>query len=298
MKKPNHFVLAKTLLGLALCALTATAAEPKKILVVSTTTGFRHSSIQTAEKVLAQLGKQSGAFTVDYAQQPPHQPNAPQKPKNPTDADLERFKAAEAKYKTDEAEWQGALKEVLSKLSPENLKNYDAVIFANTTGDLPLPDRQGFIDWIADGHAFIGMHSASDTYHGFPPYIQMLGGEFQTHGAQAGVECLVQDPKHPSTRHLGESYCIEQEEIYLIKNYEAAKVHELLTLDKHPNKKSQSGHFPVSWCKEFGKGKVFYTTLGHREDVWENDRYKKHILGGIKWALGLEPGDATPQHAE
>jgi hypothetical protein len=67
-----------------------------------------------------------------------------------------------------------------------------------------------------------------------------------------------------------------------------------LALDKHPNKKSQLGHFPVSWCRLYGEGKIFYTSLGHREDVWENDNYQKHILGGIKWALGLEPGDATP----
>ena len=122
----------------------------------------------------------------------------------------------------------------------------------------------------------------------------MLGGEFETHGAQAGVECLVQDPKHPSTKDLGESFCIEQEEIYLIKSFDRAKVHNLLALDKHPNRKKEPGFFPIAWCKDYGQGKVFYTSLGHREDVWENKRYQKHILGGIKWALGLEPGDATP----
>ena len=56
-----------------------------------------------------------------------------------------------------------------------------------------------------------------------------------------------------------------------------------------------SGRFPVAWCKEFGQGRVFYTSLGHNETVWENKRYQKHILGGIKWTLGLEKGDATPQ---
>ena len=276
-----------------LVGLTAGAAEPKKILVVTTTVGFRHSSIATAEKVLAKLGQQSGLFTLDYAQQPPNQPSAPKTPPKDASAEvLEKFHADEAKYKTAEAEW---LKDSLSKLSPENLKHNDAVIFANTTGDLPLPDKQGFLDWIAAGHAFLGMHSASDTFHGFPPYIEMLGGEFQTHNAQAGVECLVQDLKHPATKHFGESFCVEQEEIYLLKNYDPSKVHELLILDKHPNKKKESGHFPIAWVKEYGTGKVFYTSLGHRENVWENERYQKHILGAIKWALGLEPGDAKPQ---
>ncbi len=296
MKKLHASSLIKSIVGMMLMGLTALAAEPKKVLVVTTTTGFRHSSIATAEKVLAQLGEKSGAFTVDYVQQPAHQPNAPKKLKDDAPAEeVDKFKTEEAKYKEAQMEWDSALKESLSKLSPENLKAYDGVIFANTTGDLPLPDRQGFLNWIADGHAFIGMHAASDTYHGFPPYVEMLGGEFQTHGAQAGIECLVQDTNAPATKHLGEAYCIEQEEVYIIKNYDPSKVHELLVLDKHPNHKKQLGHFPVAWVKEYGKGKVFYTTLGHREDVWENERYKKHILGGIKWALGLEPGNAQPQ---
>lgn len=254
MKK--QLLSAVLVAGLAL----STLAEPKKLLVVTVTKGFRHSSIPTAEKVLAKLADQSQAFTVDYVR---------------NDADM------------------------AAKMTPESLNQYDGFIFANTTGILPLPDKTAFLSAIKGGKAFVAMHSGSDTFHGpnnqVDPYTEMLGGEFQTHGAQVGVECLVQDTKHPATKHLAESFCIEQEEMYLLKNYDPAKVHELLVLDKHPNKKKESGHFPVAWCKEFGTGKVFYTSLGHREDVWENARYQKHILGGIKWALGLEPGDATPQ---
>ena len=242
-------------------ALLATAADGKKLLVVTVTKGFRHSSIGTAEKILGKLaGDQKNGFTVDYA-------------------------------RTDE--------ELASKMASDALKQYDGFIFANTTGILPLPDKNAFLNEIKNGKAFVAMHSGSDTFHakeGVDPYIEMLGGEFAAHHQQAGVECLVQDTKHPATKHLGESYCIEQEEVYLMKNYNSdGKVHELLVLDKHPNKKQQSGHFPVAWCKEYGKGKVFYTSLGHREDVWENPRYQKHVLGGIRWALGLESGDAAPQ---
>jgi type 1 glutamine amidotransferase len=207
---------------------------------------------------------------------------------------LEKWNTRQEEVKAAQGEFDQALKTSLAKLSPANLKNFDAVIFANTTGDLPLPDRQGFIDWVKNGRGFVAMHSGSDTFHGFRPYIEMLGGEFESHGAQVGVECLVQDPKHPSTRDLGESFCIEQEEIYLIKSFDRAGVHNLLALDKHPNRKKEPGFFPIAWCKDYGQGKVFYTSLGHREDVWENKRYQKHILGGIKWALGLEAGDATP----
>ena len=238
--------------GTLLAAHLAEAA-PKNLLVVTVTKGFRHSSIPTAEKVLADLAQKSGAFTLDFAR---------------TDADI------------------------AAKMTPEALKQYDGYIFANTTGDLPIPNTDAFLDTIKAGKAFIGMHSASDTFHGkggqVSPFIEMIGGEFLTHGAQVGVECLVQDLKHPSTKHLGESYCLEQEEIYLFKNYDKSKVTDLLTLDKHPNKKKELGHFPVAWWKTYGQGTVFYTSLGHREDVWESDKYKKHILGGIKAALKLE----------
>ena len=87
------------------------------------------------------------------------------------------------------------------------------------------------------------------------------------------------------------------DEIYIIKNYEGNKVHRLLTLDRHPNT-GMPGEYPVAWCRNFGKGHVFYTSLGHREDVWLSQEYQEHILGGIKWALGLEKGDGDPQGAE
>jgi len=301
----THTFWGKLTLTLAAAglALPLLAAEPKRLLVVTVTTGFRHSSIGTAEKVLGQLAQQSGAFTVDYVQQPPNKPNAPRRAKDaPAD---DASKAEEAKYKAAEAQWNDSLKAQLQKLSPDNLKNYDGVIFANTTGDLPLPDKQGFIDWVKAGHAFVAMHSGSDTFHGFHPYIEMLGGEFQTHGAQAEVDCTVDDTSHPACKPFGSDFKVF-DEIYIIKSYETKQVHELLTLNNHPNTKAP-GHFAVSWCKKFGDGRVFYTSLGHREDVWDpNEKnrknpkevaeaYQKHILGGIKWALGLEPGDATPQ---
>src|SRR5690242_9615375 len=126
---------------------TALAAAPKKVLVVTTTTGFRHSSIPTAEKVIAQLGQQSGAFTVDYARVEPTDPE---------------FKGDDGK--PDAQKVKAAIQKVLAeKMSPAALKGYDAVIFANTTGDLPLPDKQAFIDWIKSGKGFVGMHSATDT---------------------------------------------------------------------------------------------------------------------------------------
>ncbi len=285
----------KKLLSLLAVALIATTiqAAPKKLLVVTTTTGFRHSSIPTLEKMLEQLGKDSGEFTVDLVQQPPGKP-----------ADLKRDATDEqkAKHAAASKEWDEALKTALEKLSPENLKNYDGVVFASTTGDLPIPDKQGFLDWIKAGHAFIGIHAASDTFHGWPGYVDMLGGEFEHHGRQVSVDCLNQDPSNPACAALPKVWTIQQEEIYQFKNYDASKVHDLLIMDKHPEN-GAPGHYAVSWCKDYGAGKVFYTSLGHREDLIDADpamkdrknspeiskAYQAHVLGGIEWALGLKP---------
>ena len=289
-------VIALIVAGL-LCPLALLAQTPKKLLVVTTTTGFRHSSIPTAERILTQLGKDSGEFTVDLVQQPPGKPEQPGK--NATDDE-------KAAFKTADAAWNDKLKEALSKLSPESLKNYDGVIFASTTGDLPIPDPQGFLDWIKAGHAFIGIHAASDTFHNWPGYREMLGGEFAHHGPQVAVDCLNQDPQNPANASLGNVFHIQQEEIYQFKNYAPTNVHDLLIMDKHPEHKEITGHFPVSWCHAYGSGRVFYTSLGHREDVWDADpdlhdrkntpdiskAYQAHLLGGIEWALGLKNGGA------
>ena len=250
-------------------------AAPKKVIVVTATAGFRHSSIEVAENVIATLGEQSGAFTVvDYV-------------RGRTDGKDDATKAANLAALTAEC---------ATKLSVAKLNQADAVIFANTTGDLPLPDPNGFIKWVEAGHGFVGMHSCSDTYHGFRPFVDLVGAEFQTHGAQVQVQAYNMDPTFPSNKHLGESWVVF-DEIYEFKSFYRPKVHGLLTLDKHPQNLTP-GDYPVAWCKRVGsgaqRGRMWYTSLGHREDVWTSSTYQRHILGGIKWAIGIEKADAEP----
>jgi type 1 glutamine amidotransferase len=240
-------------LGTAFPAESDAAGKQKRVLVVTVTKGFRHESIPTAERVLQQIGEKSGAFTVDYA-------------------------------RTDE--------ELKAKTTREALAGYDGVVFANTTGDLPLADREAFLEWIKAGHAFVGIHSATDTFHEFAPYVEMINGEFESHGEQATVECNVEDPSHPAVKHLGKSLKTH-DEIYLLKNFHRDRVHMLLSLDKHPNT-GAAGYYPISWCRDYGKGRVFYTSLGHREDVLEADWYRRHLLGGIQWTLGQAKGSGKP----
>ncbi len=277
MKTLEILVSCRLLLAglLLLGAVGLSQAAPKKVLVVTVTKGFRHSSIPTAEKVLGELAQKSSIFEVEYV-------------------------------RNDE--------EMAQKMTADALKKYDCVIFANTTGDLPLPDKQAFLDWIKSGKGFVGMHSATDTFRGhnpLDPYVEMIGGEFKAHDrVQPEVDCINRDPKHPACRDLGATFHLK-DEIYLLNGFDRNKVHLLLVLDKNPTDKTP-GEYPIAWCKEYGKGRVFYTSLGHREDVWDpktpenfqrenpeavSEAYRKHILGGIQWALGLAEGDAKPQAA-
>lgn len=267
-------------------------AAPKKVLVVTVTEGFRHSSIPTAERIIAELGEKSGLYTVEYARV---ENNAPE------------FKGENGKE--DKKKSHEAIKQVLAeKMNAKALKNYDAVIFANTTGELPLPDKQAFLDWIKSGKGFAGMHSATDTFRGhYPPdpYIEMIGAQFTNHDAQVEVQPIIEDKECPACRHLPADWKVF-DEIYQLTSFDLTKMHGLLTLDKHPNK-GTPGVYPISWCKQYGKGRVFYTSLGHREDVWDPEwknrknskeiaeAYQQHILEGIKFVLGLEKWNTKPQ---
>lgn len=271
MIRPNQGFMKRTIVtfwrgaaaALALSAVLNADAEPKKALVVTATQGFRHSSIPLAEKVLQAMGERTGLFTTDFVRG-----------------------GANGKESAD----------VVEKMSREALKKYDVVIFANTTGDLPMPEPQALIDFVKNGKSFVGMHSATDTFHGFRPFIDMIGGEFQIHHEQARVDCINGDHDHPATRHLGPVYTVF-DEIYLLKSFDRTKVHDVLSLQRHPNH-GTPGDYPIAWSKQVGKGKVFYTSLGHREDVWLSDNYQKHILGALRWALGEEKASAEPQDLE
>jgi type 1 glutamine amidotransferase len=223
--------------------------EPKHLLVVTVTKEFRHGSIAIGEKVVAELAvKNPMLFTVDFVR---------------NDA------------------------EMAAKMTPEALKNYDGVFFLNTTGVLPLPDKQAFLDWIKSGKGFIGTHSATDTLHGgqgVDPYIEMIGAQFVGHTV-APVVCNVEDTEHPATKHLGKTYAVT-DEIYFMKNFSRDKVHMLMSLDKQPGS-GQPGYFPIAWTRQYGQGRVFYTALGHEDAVWASEPFQKHLLGGIEWALGI-----------
>ena len=222
---------------------------PAHVLVVTHTEGFRHSSIPIAEATIADIGRRSGLFSTSFCR---------------------------------------TADDVATMLSPSGLAGIDAVVFANTTGSLPIRDLPAVLNWIADGHGFAGMHSASDTYHDAPAYIDMLGDEFLTHGNETTVDATVENPSHPASSPLGQRYRVF-DEIYMFTMSNRGAVTMLLSLDRHPldglPQAGQPGDLPLAWAKDYGRGRVFYTALGHREDVWQSALYQQHILGGIRWVL-------------
>ena len=162
---------------------------------------------------------------------------------------------------------------------PSSLDGISVVMLVNTTGELPrtldLPQ------WVAGGGALIGVHSASDTWHEWPEYIAMLGGEFESHPEEMSRTLIVSDASHPSTAGLASPFALF-EEYYQFKNLGPST---LLVRD--------SDGAPISWWRKHGAGRVFYTALGHRDDVWESEWFQQHLGGAIRWAL--EPLPAGPR---
>ena len=239
------------------------AEQKARILMVTQSAGFKHGSVTRkendlapAERAITELGITSGLFRVDCTQ------------------------------------------DVAKDFTKEALQNYD-IVFFYTTGNLPIPEdvREYFFnDWLKQkGHGFIGAHSAADTYHNYEPYWDMIGGTFDGHpwGSGETVTVTVHDQNHPLSKPWGEEFAI-QDEIYQFKNWQPEKVRVLMSLNMAKTDHKEARHVPIAWVKNYGDGKVFHMSLGHREEVWTNPTYMQSMLGGIQWILNQEEGDATP----
>ena len=262
----------------------ATAGTPKKLLFLTHAALYKHTSLGPAEKAVIELGK-AGGFDVTTVEG----------------------------YKQDAKQLD------FSFLTPAYLNQFDGVMMM-TNGNLPFTDSQkkNLVDFVRGGKALIGAHCASLTFYNYPEFGEMLGGYFNRNLPQGTIAVLkVEDSRHPATKMLGASWPLV-DEFYLFgtapwdaarpdenidvlfKNkipmgFSRDKVHVLLSLDtermdltKQPNLK-RGGDYPQAWTKEVGNGRTFYTSLGHRDDIWTNDPvFRAHITGGIRWALGLE----------
>lgn len=285
--KLRFLVVLTAVVALAATALNATAAT-KKILFFTKSSGFEHSVISWqkvkpsfAEQVLLDLGKKH--------------------------------------------HWEFTFSKDGSLFSPEYLKQFDAVFFY-TTGDLcsegtdkqpamSPAGKQALFDYVRSGKGFIGTHSASDTFHTdnedkkgperyknhgdkADDYVKFLGAEFIKHGAQQVATNTVTDPKFPGFEKVGASYALN-EEWYSLKDF-TPDIHVLSVIDAPTMKgvEYQRPPYPSTWARLEGKGRVFYTAMGHREDVWTNPLFQDILVGGIRWALGDVKADVKPNLKE
>jgi hypothetical protein len=241
-----------TIALMAASTFAAIKAQPtnKKVLYITYSAGFRHDVIPLSMELLPQIGKKNGFDVV-------------------------------------------ATKD-LAFLSSVSLPAYDALVFY-TTGELPVSDadKANLVAWIKSGKGFIGIHSATDTFYQWPEYGEMIGGYFDGHPWHQEVKVKVEDAQHPATKGLPAVWTLN-DEIYQYRNWDRSKRHVLLSLDtssvdlKKEGVKRTDGDFALAWTSTYGKGRVFYSALGHRADLWQKPEYQQFLAGGIRWALGLE----------
>lgn len=288
--RPAFFFCALLLVVAAPFADAESLAPPKRLLLVTVTTGYRHASIPTAEKVLRRLAAESeGAFEIAaHVAQP----------------DVAYPKTTDAPDSYVRARFDAAVREALVPLAPERLRaeRIDGVVFASTTGDLPLPDRAGLLAWIAEGHAFIGLHSATDTLAGHADYCTMIGGVFDSHPWHEEVTLRAEAPGHPAAGDYRETFVLK-DEIYQFNNWSRENLTVILSLDpSNADRPAASGKpaffargkradqdYVLAWVRRHGTGRVFYSALGHGDETWNDLRFQSHLRGGIAWSLGLTP---------
>jgi type 1 glutamine amidotransferase len=277
----------------------STPMTKKKVLILAFANGFHHASVTNAAATLWQIGNQSGVY--------------------------------ESEIRTD-TKW--ITKGNPGGGESRNLDYFDAIVAVNTTGNWGLSDEQkrDFVSFIRDdGKGFVGVHAALDANRNglFPEYTEMLGGEFAAHPwNHFPAPVIIEDHDFPATRHFSGKRLVLFDEMYMPKmeTFSRSKVNVLMRLDEAklgpplnanvvggpeppPTPPSATGRgrarvelrsdrdFAITWAKTYGKGRVFYSSLGHTKESWTDPDVTKMYLEAIKWVLGLTEG-STASHAK
>ena len=176
-----------------------------------------------------------------------------------------------------------------SLFTEKNLKQYHAIVFLSTTGDvLNEAQQEVFKKYIQHGGGFVGIHAATDTEFGWPWYNSLIGAYFKSHPKQQEAQIVVRDSAFIATRHLPAIWK-HFDEWYNFKSLQLDHAHILLTVDETSYTGGENGNFhPVSWYQSFEGGRVFYTALGHSDECFTDTLFLKHILGGIQYAMNCK----------
>ncbi len=279
-------------------------AEPneklKHLLLITDSGGFIHDSVGVAEDILKELGPKNGfdvtcfRFTRDPKQVMKYKQRVKGKETVIEKSVLEKY-SEEFRARTGKT----VEKENCGRVNAETLKKFDAVLFFTTGNPLTKEEVNDLTAWVKNGGAFAGTHCATDTLYGATAYGDLVGAYFLKHPWHQKVKIKVEDPNHPAGSAFSGDPIIT-DEIYEFRPapYSRSKLHIIYSIDPSSIDLSRGNRsdkdYAVSWCHEYGKGKAFYTSLGHRREVWKDPRFQAHLIGGLQWAMGMKQGSATP----
>ncbi len=242
----------------------------KHVLVIGQTKGFEHDSVTDAMVAIADMGRQSGLWKATLR----------------TDTELL------TKKKLDR--------------NAHNLDYFDAIVFASPTGELDLDadQKRDFLSFVHDdGKGFVGIHAALDSNYTWPEYDEMIGGWFDGHPwGVFNAPIINEAPDFPAVKHFPKEF-MKRDEIYQPKAWSRDKVNVLLSLDPsrldysaaHTPIHRDDHDFAVAWSKMYGKGRVFYSSLGHTEEAWSDPDIRTMYFEAVRWVLGLSDG-STASH--
>ena len=185
----------------------------------------------------------------------------------------------------------------------KTLNDFDAIFFYGI-GELELTEQQkaDLLSFIRDdGKGFIGCHTAITAFYKWPEYGEMIGGYFDDHPwTTFDAPIIVEDPKFPAMKAFPHEF-VTHDEIYQVKDFSRKRVRVLARLDEtkvnlnSPRVHRTDKDFAVAWARNYGKGRVFYSTFGHTDESWDDPRMQTMWLEAIKWGMGLTQADATPR---
>lgn len=266
MKNIRYSFLLFSMVLCAVCSAQSVKSSKKHLLVIGEEKGYRHESVSHAMSTIERLGKQTGLWDTTIR------------------TDTEALTKKKLEY------------------NAKNLSNFDAVFFF-TGGDLEM-DAQQKADLLSfvhdDGKGFIAVHSAAITFTKWPEYVDMVGGTYDEHPwGTFDAPIIVEDPTFPGMQQWPHAFTLH-DEIYQMKDFSRDKVHVLMRLDAskldlaNPKVHRTDRDFAVTWVKMYGKGRVYYSTLGHPEDNWDDPRLQQMYVEAIEWAMRMVGTDVSP----